>query len=81
MRSRDEIATAFDDVVAGDREGAIVIPSAIADAVVDKAVEMTAFENFITEKMIEGRSILGLYPPTDEQSRNDFAAWRKAKSR
>ena len=30
---------------------------------------------------MEGRSILGLYPPTDEQSKIDFAAWRKAKGR
>ena len=25
--------------------------------------------------------IPGLYPPTDEQSRLDFAAWRKVKGR
>ena len=29
----------------------------------------------------EGRSILGLYPPTDEQTRTDFAAWRQACGR
>jgi hypothetical protein len=31
--------------------------------------------------VMEGRSILGLYPPTDEQSRIDFAAWRRALGR
>jgi hypothetical protein len=31
--------------------------------------------------VMEGRSILGLYPPTEEQSRSDFAAWRAAKGR
>jgi len=31
--------------------------------------------------VIEGRSILGLYPPMDEQSRIDFAAWRPAMGR
>jgi len=30
---------------------------------------------------MEGRSILGLYPPTDEASRSEFAAWRAAKGR
>jgi len=69
------------DVVVGDREGVIVIPAAIADEVADEAVEMTAFEDFVSEKVLEGRSILGLYPPTDEQSRIDFAAWRAAKGR
>ena len=29
----------------------------------------------------EGRSIIGLYPPTDEQSRSEFAAWRLARGR
>jgi hypothetical protein len=42
---------------------------------------MTVFEDFVTEKVNEGRSILGLYPPTDEQSRSDFAAWRLLKGR
>ncbi len=42
---------------------------------------MTAYEDFVTEKVLEGRSILGLYPPTDEQSLVDFKAWRQAKGR
>jgi hypothetical protein len=29
----------------------------------------------------KGRSIIGLYPPTDEQSKVDFEAWRKANGR
>jgi regulator of RNase E activity RraA len=69
------------DVVVGDGEGVVVIPAAIADEVADEAVEMTAYEDFVTEKVQEGRSILGLYPPTEEQSRLDFAAWRKANGR
>ncbi len=69
------------DVVVGDREGVVVIPAAIADEIAAEAVEMTAFEDFVGEKVLEGRSILGLYPPTDEQSRVDFAAWRVAKGR
>jgi len=69
------------DVVVGDGEGVVVIPLRIADEIADEATEMTAFEDFVTEKVQEGRSILGLYPPTDEQSRVDFAAWRKARGR
>ena len=69
------------DVVVGDAEGVVVIPAGIADDIANEAVEMTAFEDFVTEKVLEGRSILGLYPPTDEQSRVDFAAWRLAKGR
>jgi regulator of RNase E activity RraA len=69
------------DVVVGDGEGVVVIPAAIADEIAAEAVEMTVFEDFVTEKVLEGRSILGLYPPTDEQSRIDFAAWRLARGR
>ncbi|SEF25140.1 ribonuclease activity regulator RraA [Variovorax sp. NFACC27] len=69
------------DVVVGDAEGVIVIPAHMADEVAAEATEMTAFEDFVQEKVLEGRSILGLYPPTDEQSRTDFAAWRQANGR
>jgi hypothetical protein len=44
-------------------------------------VEMTTFEDFVSEKVANGRSILGLYPATDEQTKIDFAAWRKARGR
>jgi regulator of RNase E activity RraA len=69
------------DVIVGDREGVIVIPAHLADEIAAEATEMTAFEDFVTEKVLEGRSILGLYPPTDPQSKVDFEAWRKAKGR
>ncbi|WP_431106464.1 ribonuclease activity regulator RraA [Variovorax paradoxus] len=69
------------DVVVGDAEGVIVIPADIADEVAAEATEMTVFEDFVQEKVLEGRSILGLYPPTEEQSRTEFAAWREARGR
>ena len=69
------------DVVVGDGEGVVVIPAHIADEVADEAVEMTAFEDFVTEEVNKGRSILGLYPATEEQTKVDFAAWRKATNR
>jgi regulator of RNase E activity RraA len=69
------------DVMVGDKEGVIVIPAKLADEIAAEAVEMTAFEDFVTAQVLQGRSILGLYPPTDEQSRTDFAAWRAAYKR
>lgn len=70
------------DIVVGDKEGVIVIPAHLADEIADEAVEMTAFEDFVTDRVQNhGRSILGLYPPTDPQSQDDFAVWRKAKRR
>ena len=69
------------DVVVGDAEGVIVIPAHLADEVATEAVEMTAFEDFVQERVLAGQSILGLYPPTDERSRLDYAAWRGVRGR
>ncbi|MFT5174260.1 MAG: regulator of RNase E activity RraA [Gammaproteobacteria bacterium] len=69
------------DVIVGDGEGVVVIPLLLAEEVARDAVQMTAFEDFVGEQVHNGRSIIGLYPPTDEQSRIDFAAWRKRNGR
>lgn len=69
------------DVVVGDAEGVVVIPAHLADEVAAEAVEMTAFEDFVQERVMAGQSILGLYPPTDETNRVAFEAWRQAKGR
>jgi regulator of RNase E activity RraA len=69
------------DVILGDGDGVMVIPAHLADEIADEAFEMTAFEDFVTEQVGRGRSILGLYPPTDEQSLVEFAAWRKVVGR
>src|SRR3569832_239866 len=59
----------------------VVIPANIADEVAREAVEMTAFEHFVSEEVLKGRSILGLYPATDPKTKDDFAAWRAANGR
>jgi regulator of RNase E activity RraA len=69
------------DVVVGDAEGVVVIPAHLADPIADETVEMTAFEDYVTERVNAGQSILGLYPATDEATRVDFAAWRNAHGR
>jgi len=69
------------DIIVGDADGCVVIPAHLADEIADEAIEMTAFEDFVTEQVHAGRSILGLYPATEEKTKTDFAAWRKAKGR
>jgi regulator of RNase E activity RraA len=69
------------DVVVGDAEGVIVIPAHLADEIAAEATEMTAFEDFVQERVMAGQSILGLYPPTDEVNKVAFEVWRKAKDR
>ena len=76
-----DVAVFPGDVIVGDKEGVFVIPAHMADEVADEAVEMTAFEDFVLDEVLKGRSIIGLYPPTEQQFKDDFVAWRKAKGR
>ena len=69
------------DVIVGDAEGVVVIPANIADDIANEAFEMTAFEDFVTEKVMEGQTIIGLYPPTDEANVTAFKKWREANKR
>src|SRR5215475_15195334 len=76
-----DVAVFPGDIVVGDAEGVVIIPAHMADEIAAEATEMTVFEDFVTEQVLAGRSILGLYPPTDPQTLTDFAAWRRTKSR
>ena len=76
-----DVAVFPGDVIVGDKEGVFVIPAHLADEIAIEAVEMTAFEDFVTEEVLKGRPIVGLYPPTLQQSKDDFVTWRKVKGR
>lgn len=69
------------DVVVGDGDGVIVLPAELADEIADEAVEMTAFEDFVMEQVLAGRSILGLYPATEENTHKAFQQWRETRGR
>ena len=65
----------------GDGDGCIVIPAGIADEIAREAIEMTAFEDFVTEKVRGGQKTFGLYPPTDPSNLEAFATWRQENGR
>ena len=69
------------DVIVGDGDGVMVIPAHLADEIAEEAVQMTAYEDFVTERVREGHPIRGLYPATDPKNLELFAAWRKEKGR
>ncbi|MEX2615395.1 MAG: ribonuclease activity regulator RraA [Alphaproteobacteria bacterium] len=69
------------DVIVGDGEGVVVIPANIADEIAEEAFEMTAYEDFVTEQVQGGATIVGLYPATKAENLTKFTAWRKANSR
>lgn len=76
-----DVAVFPGDVIVGDREGVFVLPAHLSDEIADEAVEMTAYEDFVMAEVRGGRSIIGLYPPTQQKSKDDFIAWRKLNSR
>jgi regulator of RNase E activity RraA len=66
------------DVVVGDQEGVVVIPADIAEEVAKEAEAQTVFEDWVENRVKEGRSIFGLYPPSPE-TRAEFEAWKKSR--
>lgn len=69
------------DIVVGDKEGVVIIPAEIADEIGEEAVAMTDFEDFVSEKVLQGQSIIGLYPPTDPATRPAFEEWKKNRGK
>ena len=69
------------DVVVGDGDGVMIIPAHLADEIAAEATEMTAFEDFVMERVAGGQPARGLYPPTEESNLAAFDAWRKERGR
>ena len=69
------------DIVVGDDDCVIVIPAHLADEVADEAVEMTAYEDFVVERVKAGEPIIGLYPRTSDEHLAPFEAWRRRHGR
>lgn len=51
------------DVVVGDAEGVVIIPASIAEEVAIDALMQEDIEAFILDKIQNGASIRGVYPP------------------
>lgn len=63
------------DILVGDGEGVVVIPLHLAREIAEEAFEQTVFEDFVYDKVVEGSSIFGIYPPGPEALK-EFASWR-----
>lgn len=64
------------DVIVGNAEGIVVLPSAVAEEVALAALEQEEIEAFVLDKIRAGASIHGVYPP-DEATRTEFAKQRR----
>jgi regulator of RNase E activity RraA len=54
------------DVIVADEDGAVVIPSALLDEVVEEAAQQEKLEAWIIAQVHAGASLPGLYPPNAE---------------
>ncbi|TGN98702.1 MULTISPECIES: ribonuclease activity regulator RraA [unclassified Burkholderia] len=62
------------DILVGDDEGVVAIPSALADEVAEAAHAQSQYEQFVETQIPRGRSIFGLFPSTAE-SRVEYERW------
>ena len=69
------------DIIVGDDDSVIVIPFHLADEIAAEATEMTAYEDFVKERVLAGETIVGLYPATREENLSLFRDWRKTHGR
>lgn len=69
------------DIIVGDDDSVIVIPAHMADEAADEATAMSLFEEFVVEEVKAGKSIIGLYPATKDETLENFEAWRKKNGR
>jgi len=69
------------DIVVGDDDSVIIIPAEMADDVAAEAYEMTTYEDFVVEQVRAGKTIIGLYPATQEENLTLFAEWRAKNGR
>jgi regulator of RNase E activity RraA len=76
------VAVFPNDVVVVDSDGAVLIPSALLDAVIPAAVEQERLEGWIMSQVEAGVALPGLYPP-NEQNTARYEAWvrEQVKSR
>ncbi len=60
------VAVMPEDVIVADRDGAVLIPAALLDAVLEEAPEQERMEAWIMEEIDRGLPLPGLYPMNPE---------------
>ena len=69
------VAVMPNDVIVADGDGAVVIPVALLDEVLDSALEQERLEGWIMREVEAGVPLPGLYP-SDAATKARYEAWR-----
>lgn len=72
-----DVAVYPGDVVVGDGNGVTIIPRQMAQEIAQDGAVQEAIEEYVMLRIQAGDRLYGTYPP-DEQTREDFEAWKKA---
>jgi regulator of RNase E activity RraA len=70
------VAVFPNDVIVVDADGAVVVPAALLEQVVEAAVEQERLEGWIMGEVESGRALPGLYPPNAENRKRYEEAMR-----
>jgi regulator of RNase E activity RraA len=68
------------DLIVGDKEGVVVIPSNIIEEISSEVKTMTVFEDYVIKKVQNGSSIKGLYPLSNKEKQDEYNNWLKKSS-
>jgi len=67
------------DLLVGEAHGVLVIPAAIVDKVLEKAMEHDDQEQFQRKLLLQGEPIYGVYPNLNEANRKKFEEFKQGK--
>jgi regulator of RNase E activity RraA len=70
------VAVFPNDVIAIDNDGAVVIPAAMIDDILDAATEQERLEGWIMQEVNKGAALPGLYPANAENKAR-YEEWKK----
>ncbi|MCP4383547.1 MAG: ribonuclease activity regulator RraA [Hyphomicrobiales bacterium] len=68
------------DIIVADDDGAVVVPAALAQEVIEKASEHHEWEVFSRQRLLEGGELKRYYPLSDA-ARPEYEAWLKEQAK
>ncbi len=68
------------NIIVADSDGAVVIPDPLLDTVLELGPEAELFESWVLAEVMNGRKLVGLYPP-DAEAAGQYEAWLAARQK
>jgi regulator of RNase E activity RraA len=74
------VAVFPNDIIVVDQDGAVLIPAALLDDVIEASVEQEQLEGWIMDEVNGGAALPGLYPPNAENAAR-YRAWAEGRKK